>query len=315
VLRYGNARDLVLGLEVVLPDGRVWDGLRALRKDNSGYDLKQLFIGAEGTLGVITAAVLRLFPAPKERVTAFAALRDLDAAVDLLARCRAASGDSLVSFELLPRAGIDLALRHIPGVADPLQAKRDYYVLIELTAAAEGSDLRARLETALAAALENGLLADATIAESAEQARKLWFVREGIVELQKHAGVSIKHDVSVPVARVPAFIPQAIDLCARMFPGTRPIAFGHVGDGNVHFNVYQPEAMEGAAFLAQGEALSAAIHDLAMELDGSFSAEHGIGQLRRPEMRRYKSEVELDLMRRIKQALDPLDLMNPGKVV
>jgi len=315
VLRYGNARDLVLGLEVVLPDGRVWDGLRALRKDNSGYDLKQLFIGAEGTLGIITAAVLRLFPAPKERVTAFAALRDLDAAVDLQARCRAASGDSLVSFELLPRAGIDLALRHIPGVADPLQAKRDYYVLIELTAAAEGSDLRARLETALAAALEDGLLADATIAESAEQARKLWFVREGITELQKYAGVSIKHDISVPVARVPAFIPRAIELCAKMFPGTRPIAFGHVGDGNVHFNVYQPEAMDGGAFLAQGEALSAAIHDLAMELNGSFSAEHGIGRLRLQEMRRYKSDVELDLMRRIKQALDPLDLMNPGKVV
>jgi FAD/FMN-containing dehydrogenase len=315
VLRYGNARDLVLGLEVVLPDGRVWDGLRALRKDNSGYDLKQLFIGAEGTLGVITAAVLRLFPAPKERVTAFVALRDLDAAVELLARCRAASGDSLVSFELLPRVGIDLALRHIPATADPLAAKRDYYVLIELTAAAEGSDLRARLEITLAAALEDGLLADATIAESAEQARKLWFVREGIVELQKHAGVSIKHDVSVPVARVPDFIPQAIAVCARMFPGTRPIAFGHVGDGNVHFNLYQPEGMDGAAFLAQGEAVSAAIHDLAMELDGSFSAEHGIGQLRLQQMRRYKSDIELDLMQRIKQALDPLDLMNPGKVL
>jgi FAD/FMN-containing dehydrogenase len=315
VLRYGNARDLVLGLEVVLPDGRVWDGLRSLRKDNSGYDLKQLFIGAEGTLGIITAAVLRLFPAPKERVTAFVALRDLAAAVELLNRCRAAGGESLVSFELLPRTGIDLALRHIPGVADPLQMKRDYYVLIELTAATEGSDIRARLETALAAAIEDGLLTDATIAESADQARKLWFVREGIVELQKHAGVSIKHDVSVPVARVPDFIPRAIDLCARMFPGTRPIAFGHVGDGNVHFNLYQPEGMAGADFLAQGEAVSAAIHDLAMELDGSFSAEHGIGQLRRPEMRRYKSDVELDLMRRIKQALDPLDLMNPGKIV
>lgn len=315
VLRYGNARDLVLGLEVVLPDGRVWEGLRALRKDNSGYDLKQLFIGAEGTLGIITAAVLRLFPAPKERVTAFAALRDLDAAVELLARCRTASGDAIVSFELLPRAGIDLALRHVPGVTDPLAEKRDYYVLIELSAPAEGSDLRARLEAALSAALEDGLIADATIADSTEQARKLWFVREGIVELQKHAGVSIKHDVSIPVARVPAFISGAIDLCAKLLPGVRPIAFGHVGDGNVHFNVYQPEAMDGAAFLAEGESLSTAIHDLAMELHGSFSAEHGIGQLRRPEMRRYKSEVELDLMRRIKQAMDPLDLMNPGKIL
>ena len=315
VLRYGNARDLVLGLEVVLPDGRVWDGLRALRKDNSGYDLKQLFIGAEGTLGVITAAVLRLFPAPKERVTAFVALRDLEAAVELLARCRAASGDSLVSFELLPRAGIDLAQRYVAGVTDPLAEKRDYYVLIELTAAVEGSDIRARLEAALSAALEDGLIADATIADSAEQARKLWFVREGIVELQKHAGVSIKHDVSVPVARVPAFIPRAIALSGNILPGVRCIAFGHVGDGNVHFNVYQPEAMDGAEFLSRGEALSNAVHDLAMELDGSFSAEHGIGQLRRPEMRRYKSDVELDLMRRIKQALDPLDLMNPGKVV
>jgi FAD/FMN-containing dehydrogenase len=315
VLRYGNARDLVLGLEAVLPDGRIWDGLRSLRKDNTGYDLKQLFIGAEGTLGIITAAVLRLFPAIRERVTAFAAPRDLTAAVELLARCRAAGNDSLTSFELLPRAGIDLALRHIPGAADPLPDAGADGLLIEFGATAAGTGLRAAVEAALAAAQEDGLIADATIAGSEEQARKLWFLREAIVELQKHAGASIKHDVAVAVARVPEFIAEAGALSRRLLPGVRVIAFGHLGDGNIHFNLYQPEGMEADAFLAREEPLSAAIHDLAASLGGSFSAEHGIGRLRRPELRRYKSEVDLDLMRRLKQALDPQGIMNPGKVL
>jgi len=315
VLRYGNARELVLGLEVVLPDGRVWDGLRGLRKDNTGYDLKQLFLGAEGTLGIITAAVLKLFPKPRERVTAFVAVTDLPAAVALLGRCRATSGDAVTSFELLPRAGIDLGQKYVAGVVEPLRARRDYYVLIELTSAVDDSGLRGTLEKALEQALEDGLIADATVAESAEQSRRLWFVRESLVELQKFAGASIKHDVSVAVSRVPAFMTRAIAAVTSALPGIRPVPFGHVGDGNIHFNLYQPEAMGADDFLARQPELSRIVHDIVAELDGSISAEHGIGRLRRDDLRRYKPAVELELMRRIKRALDPDDIMNPGKVV
>jgi FAD/FMN-containing dehydrogenase len=315
VLRYGNARDLVLGLEVVLPDGQVWDGLRGLRKDNTGYDLKQLFLGAEGTLGIITAAVLKLFPKPIERVTAFVAVNDLPAAVELLTRCRAASGDAVTSFELLPRTGIDLGQRHIAGVVEPLAERRDYYVLIELTAAVADSGLRSTLESLLEHALEDGLVADATVAESVEQARRLWFVREAIVELQKFAGASIKHDISLPVSRVPEFLPRAIAAVSQAQPGIRPVPFGHVGDGNIHFNLYQPEEMDGGAFLARQTEMNRIVHDIVAELGGSFSAEHGIGRLRRDDMQRYKPLLELELMRRIKQAIDPDNIMNPGKVV
>jgi FAD/FMN-containing dehydrogenase len=315
VLRYGNARDLVLGLEVVLPDGQVWDGLRGLRKDNTGYDLKQLFLGAEGTLGIITAAVLKLFPKPIERVTAFAAVNDLTAAVELLGRCRAASGDAVTSFELLPRIGIDLGKRYVAGVVEPLAERRDYYVLIELTAAVADSGLRATLEKTLERAIEDRLIADATVAESVEQARRLWFVREAIVELQKFAGASIKHDISLPVSRVPEFLPRAIAAVAQAQPGIRPVSFGHVGDGNIHFNLYQPEDMDGGAFLVRQSELNRIVHDIVAELGGSFSAEHGIGRLRRDDMQRYKPPLELDLMRRIKQAIDPDNIMNPGKVV
>jgi FAD/FMN-containing dehydrogenase len=315
VLRYGNARDLVLGLEVVLPDGRVWDGLRALRKDNTGYDLKQLFIGAEGTLGIITAAVLKLFPKPRERVTAFAALSELGSVVELLARCRAASGDAVTSFELLPRSGIDLGLRFIAGAVDPLGERRDYYALIEFSAATENSDLRQRMEAVLAGALEDGLIADATIAESDAQAARLWFLREAVVEIQKVAGASIKHDISVPVSQVPAFIAQGIAAVSAALPDIRVVPFGHVGDGNVHFNLYRPEAMSDPTFLAQQPALSRHVHDIAAALGGSISAEHGIGRLRRDDLGDYKPAIELELMRRIKTALDPHNIMNPGKVV
>ena len=315
VLRYGNARELVLGLEVVLPDGRVWDGLRGLRKDNTGYDLKQLFLGAEGTLGIITAAVLKLFPKPRERVTAFVAVTDLPAAVELLGRCRATSGDAVTSFELLPRAGIDLGQRYVAGVAEPLRQRRDYYVLIELTSAIDDSGLRGTLEKALEQALEDGLIADATVAESAEQSRRLWFVRESLVELQKFAGASIKHDVSVPVSSVPAFMTRAIAAVTSALPGIRPVPFGHIGDGNIHFNLYQPETMGADAFLARQSELSRIVHDVVAALDGSISAEHGIGRLRRDDLQRYKPAIELELMRRIKQALDPDNIMNPGKVI
>jgi len=315
VLRYGNARELVLGLEVVLPDGQVWDGLRGLRKDNTGYDLKQLFLGAEGTLGIITAAVLKLFPKPRERVTAFVAVTDLPSAVELLSRCRASSGDAVTSFELLPRIGIDLGRQFIPGVVEPLRERRDYYVLIELTSAIDDSGLRGALEETLEQALEEGLIADATVAESAEQSRRLWFVRESIVELQKFAGASIKHDVSVAVSLVPAFMVRAIAAVTAALPGVRIVAFGHIGDGNVHFNLYQPEAMDAAAFLARQAELSRIVHDIVAALDGSISAEHGIGRLRRDDLQRYKPAIELELMRRIKQALDPSNIMNPGKVI
>ena len=315
VLRYGNARELVLGLEVVLPDGQVWDGLRGLRKDNTGYDLKQLFLGAEGTLGVITAAVLKLFPKPRERVTAFAAVTDLPAAVELLSRCRATSGDAVTSFELLPRVGIDLGQKYVAGVVEPLHERRDYYVLIELTSAIDDSGLRGALEKTLERALDDGLIADATVAESAEQSRRLWFVRESIVELQQFAGASIKHDVSVPVSRVPAFMARAIAAVTSALPGIRPVPFGHIGDGNIHFNLYQPETMRADEFLARQPELSRIVHDIVAELDGSISAEHGIGRLRRDDLQRYKPAIELELMRRIKQALDPDNIMNPGKVI
>jgi FAD/FMN-containing dehydrogenase len=315
VLRYGNARELVLGLEVVLPDGRVWDGLRGLRKDNTGYDLKQLFLGAEGTLGIITAAVLKLFPKPLERVTAFVAVTDLPAAVALLGRCRATSGDAVTSFELLPRAGIDLGQKYVAGVVEPLRERRDYYVLIELTSAVDDSGLRGALEKALEQALDDGLIADATVAESAEQSRRLWFVRESLVELQKFAGASIKHDVSVAVSRVPAFMTRAIAAVTAALPGIRPVPFGHVGDGNIHFNLYQPETMGADAFLARQPELSRIVHDIVAELDGSISAEHGIGRLRRDDLQRYKPAIELELMRRIKRTLDPDNIMNPGKVI
>ncbi|MEX0696946.1 MAG: FAD-binding oxidoreductase [Dongiaceae bacterium] len=315
VLRYGNARELVLGLEVVLPDGRIWDGLRSLRKDNTGYDLKQLFIGAEGTLGIITAAVLKLFPRPHERITAFAAIDALPAALELLSRCRTASGDAVTSFELIPRLGLDLALRHVAGTTDPLAGRHAHYLLIELSASAPGSGLRERLEGLLAQAMADGLVRDATLADSEAASRRLWRVREAIVEGERAEGASVKHDVSVPVSRVPRFIELASRRVEDALPGVRPMAFGHLGDGNVHFNLIQPAGADPRAFLDRREALSRIVHDTAVELGGSISAEHGLGRLKRDEIRRYKPAVELDMMRRIKAALDPDDIMNPGKVV
>jgi FAD/FMN-containing dehydrogenase len=315
VLRYGNARELTLGLEVVLPDGRVWDGLRALRKDNTGYDLKQLFIGAEGTLGIITAAVLKLFPLPRDTVTALAAVAGLDAAVGLLARLRREIGDRITSFELMSRFGIDLALRHVAGAVDPLSQRYEDYVLIEIRDAASDGELRARLERVLAEAMAEGLVLDATIPESQTQARGLWRLREAIVEGQRNEGPSIKHDIAVPTSLVPAFIATARRLVEAARPGVRVHAFGHLGDGNIHFNLTIPLGSSEAEFRAQGPLLTRIVHDAAADFAGSISAEHGLGQLRRDEIKRYKSPVELDLMRRLKSALDPDNIMNPGKVV
>jgi FAD/FMN-containing dehydrogenase len=314
VLRYGNARELTLGLEVVLPDGRVWDGLRALRKDNTGYDLKQLFIGGEGTLGIITAATLKLFPRPREVETAFLALTRVEDVMDLFARARAATADQLTAFELIPRAGLDLALVHVPGTVDPLEARHPWYVLLEMSSAETDTGVRGLLERLLEAALADNLIADGVVAESGAQAKELWRIREAIVEAQNYSG-SIKYDVSVPVSRVAEFIVRAGAAVTERLPGMRPIAFGHVGDGNIHFNLTQPDSADTAAYLARWQEFNDIVHGVVRELHGSISAEHGVGRLKRDEITHYKSPVEIELMRAIKRALDPNNIMNPDKVV
>jgi FAD/FMN-containing dehydrogenase len=314
VLRYGNMRELTLGLEVVLPDGAVWDGLRGLRKDNTGYDLKQLFIGGEGTLGIITAATLKLFPRPREIETAFLGLAKVEDAMTLFARARMASGDQLTAFELIPRIGIDISLAHIPGIHDPLAKKHPWHVLLEVSSSQAGSGLRAALEGFLAAALEAGLVQDGTIAASAAQARDLWRIREAMVEAQKFIGGNIKHDVSVPVSQVATFIARASDAMVARVPNIQNIPFGHVGDGNIHFNLGPPPRTDSAAFMARTGEINEIVHDIAVSLGGSISAEHGIGLLKRDELPRYKPAVAIDLMRRIKAALDPDGIMNPGKI-
>ncbi|NBB82980.1 MAG: FAD-binding protein [Alphaproteobacteria bacterium] len=315
VLRYGNTRDLVLGLEVVLPDGRIWHGLTGLRKDNTGYDLKHLFVGAEGTLGVITAAVLKLFPKPRQWQTAFCAVPDPQAAVDLLARMRDGSGDMVTTFELIARTPLAFAVAHVDGATDPLAEPSPWYVLVELTSSVADAPLRDQLETVLGAAFEDGLVTDAAIAESGQQRDALWFIREAIVEAQAFEGGSIKHDISVPVSAVPAFLDRALAKVEEIVPGARPCPFGHVGDGNLHFNISQPAGADRDAFLAEWDRVAEAVHDIAVDLGGSISAEHGIGLLKRAELARRKDPVALDLMRAVKQAVDPKGLMNPGKVV
>ncbi len=315
VLRYGNARELALGLEVVLPDGRIWDGLTALRKDNTGYDLKQLFIGAEGTLGIITGAVMKLFPLPRERHTAFVALEDVEAVLELLSRARIASADTVSTFELIPRIGLELALKHMPETVDPLAGRHEWYALIEFESGAAGSGLGAAMESYLAAALEDGLVVDAAIAQSEAQRRQMWFVREAMVLAQAPEGASIKNDISVPISKVPEFIRRADAAATALCPGVRPVAFGHVGDGNVHYNLQSPAGADDAAFLARWDELTDAVIDIVRDLGGSFSAEHGIGLLKVRELADFKSAVEMDLMRTVKNALDPKGLMNPGKVL
>jgi len=314
-LRYGVARDLVLGLEVVLADGRVIDGLTSLRKDNTGYDLRDLFIGAEGTLGVITAATLKLFPRPRTIETAFVAVPELASAVRLLSDLRAATGDEVTSFEFLPRSAVELVLRHIPGVADPLGRPQPGYVLCEVSTSREDPALRRLLEESLASAIDAGLAADAVIAESLAQREALWRLRESVPEAQRAEGASIKHDVSVPVASLPRFCDAAAAAILGIVPTGRLVAYGHVGDGNLHFNVSVPPGGDPAAFLALAPRIHEAVYAIVRQHRGSISAEHGIGRLKRAALARHKDPVALDVMRSLKRALDPKGILNPGKVL
>lgn len=315
VLRYGMVRELVLGLEVVLADGQIWNGLRGLRKDNTGYDIKQLFIGSEGTLGIITAAVLKLFPRPRDIQTAFVAVPDTESALALLVLAKSLSGDGVTGFELIPRIGIEFVLAHIPDTHDPLEQNYDHYILVELSSGENTASSQSTMERLLEQAFEQGLVLDGTIAASTAQAQALWKLRDSLTEAQKPEGGSIKHDVSVPVSQVPEFLRRGIELVTSAFPGCRPVPFGHIGDGNIHFNISQPVGAERAAYLANWEEMNRMVHDLVIEMNGSFSAEHGIGQLKRDDLLRYKPHPEIDLMRRIKTALDPQGLLNPGKIV
>ena len=306
VLRYGTSREQVLGLEVVLPDGRIWNGLRGLRKDNTGYDLKQLFLGAEGTLGIITAAVLRLYPRPTANVTAWVAIESPKAAIELLSFLHERLGDRLSAFELLSRTCVEAVLQFAPGTQDPLAAPHAWYVLAEIADSGEERALRERVEKALEEAAERGAIVDAVLAQSGEQARALWRIRETVPEAQF---TNVKHDISVPVSKSAEFIERAGRRLAERYPDVKPYAFGHVGDGNIHYNV-GPESM-----VAEREGVNRIVYDAVAELDGSISAEHGLGQLKRDEILAHKEPLEIELMRVLKNALDPKGLMNPGKVL
>jgi FAD/FMN-containing dehydrogenase len=315
VLAYGNTRNLVLGLEVVLPTGEIWNGLRGLVKDNSGYDLKQLFIGAEGTLGIVTAAVLRLFPAPRGQAVAMAGVPDPEAALRLFRTARDRAGTGLTAFELIPRILIDMLITHLPDARDPLAGPHPWYVLLEFSSGRSEEDAQALLEGTLAEALEAGAASDAVVATSLEQAGQLWRLRHALSEIQKPEGASIKHDVSIAVERVPDFIARAGEAAVAAVPGSRPVAFGHVGDGNIHFNLSQPKGMKPEDFMARAPDVHAAVHAIVVEMGGSIAAEHGIGRYKRTLLPTVKSEIELDMMRRIKRAFDPNSILNPGRVL
>ncbi len=314
VLRYGMMRDLVLGLEVVTADGKVLSTLSPLRKDNTGYDLKSLFVGSEGTLGIITAACLKLFPAQRSLATAFAAVPNASAAVKLLAELRRASGDAVSSFELIPRAALELTIRHIARTSDPFDKPYPWYVLIELSSARKNDTLTTLLEDALASAHKRRLVQDAVLAKNERERGKFWHIRETIPEAQRHFGGSLKHDVSVPVASLPDFLARASDWVTANVPDGLLVAYGHVGDGNLHFNISQAEGAQLQTFMAREAVIKRAIHDMVRDFGGSFSAEHGIGRLKVAELALYASHAELALMRSIKTAFDPRGIMNPGKI-
>ncbi|HWM67907.1 MAG TPA: FAD-binding oxidoreductase [Steroidobacteraceae bacterium] len=315
VLRYGMMRDLVLGLEVVLADGRILSTLGALRKDNTGYDIKSLFLGAEGTLGVITAAALKVFSKVRSAATAFVAVQSVQAAVELLAHLREVSGDRISSFELIPRIGIDLTTRHIPGVRDPLKERYEWHVLCEVTSSRATENLNDLLTEALAAAFESNLVLDAVVAQSERERESLWKLRETIPEAQRIDGASLKHDISLPITSLSKFVATAGEWLRVNVPEGQLVAYGHVGDGNLHFNLNQAAGSSRETFLSREASIKRTIHDLVRDFGGSFSAEHGIGRLKVGELERYASPVELDLMRSVKHAFDPNGILNPGKVL
>jgi FAD/FMN-containing dehydrogenase len=315
VLRYGNARDLVLGLEVVFPGGEVWNGLKTLRKDNTGYDLKSLLIGSEGTLGVITAATLKLFPRPAEVATVFAGLPSLEAAASLFSCAFEKAGPLLTAFELIPRILLDFLLTHLPQHRDPLAGPHSWYTLIEISSPLrDGLAERAALSI-LEDAAEKGIVADAAVAASQAQAEALWALREAASEVQKYEGGSIKHDVSAPVSEIPRFIEEASAAVTALIPGSRPVPFGHYGDGNIHFNISQPKGADNAAFLARWEEVASLVHGVVLRYGGSISAEHGIGRMKAAALETVKTPFELASMRAIKAIFDPRGILNPGKLL
>ncbi len=316
VLRYGNARDLCLGLEVVTAQGEIWHGLSGLRKDNTGYDLRDLFIGSEGTLGIITAATLKLFPQPLARLTAWAALPSLHAAVALLGLAQRHLGAGLTGFEVMGQFALGLVDKHFPALRVPLWRESPYCVLLENSDSESEEHARTQFERLLEAALEQGLVSDAVVAESLAQARGLWHIRESIPLAQAQEGLNIKHDISIPVSRIPAFCEETDALLAREIPGVRLVNFGHLGDGNLHYNVQAPENTDAAAFLRTQESqVNQLVFDAVSRYHGSISAEHGVGSLKADTLPQHKDPVAMALMRTIKQALDPQNTMNPGRVL
>src|SRR5262245_29461911 len=315
VLAYGNARQLVLGLEVVLADGRVWSGLNALKKDNTGYDLKDLFIGSEGTLGVITAAVLKLFPKPAEKATAFIALPDLVSARSLFGLAQETCGTSLTAFELMARVVVETIVAHAAGTRNPFPTAHPWYVLMETSGLKPDGSAERLLTQSLEAASERGAITDAVVASSLGQARDFWRVRESYSEAQKPLGANVKNDISVPVAAIPEFIARADAAVERICPGVRPLPISHFGDGNIHYNVARPPGMTNEAYMALWDDIVRAVHEVVLDLGGSISAEHGIGVMKRAELAQVKGEVAMDLMRKIKAAVDPKGILNPGKLL
>ncbi len=315
VLAYGNMRQLCLGLEVVLPTGEIWDGLRRLKKDNSGYDLRDLFIGAEGTLGIITGAVLKMVPRPRGKQVAYVGLASPDAALQLFEKASQRCGSALTGFELMPRIGIEFTTKHIPGVRDPLASVHPWYALVDISTSDSAETAETMMQELLADAFEAGLVSDAAIASSIAQQDAFWHLRESMSDAQKPEGGSIKHDVSVPVSRIPAFLKEADAAVHALMPDARICAFGHLGDGNIHYNISQPVGADKAAFIARWREVNAVVHAVVHKHTGSISAEHGVGQLKRDELAASRPAIETELMRRIKQAFDPAGIMNPGKVI
>nr|WP_210326708.1 MULTISPECIES: FAD-binding oxidoreductase [Bartonella] len=315
VLAYGNTRELCLGLEVVLPDGRILDDLRYVKKDNSGYDLKDLFIGAEGTLGIITAAVMKLFPKPQGKAVAYAGMKSPEKALELLLLAQKKAGSMLTGFELMAKVGMEMSLNYVKGARAPLEHESEWYVLLDLSSSHSDGEANNTMEDILSDALQQGIIEDASIARSVGQQKEFWRLREDMSPAQKLEGGSIKHDISVPIASIPDFISEAAKIIETIAPGARIVCFGHMGDGNLHYNVSQPVGADKLAYLSLWGEMNHRIHTLVMSYNGSFSAEHGIGQLKRKELVAFKSPVALSLMRSIKQLFDPKNIMNPGKML